>query len=107
MKTLEITWNKPMDMQCKFPCEGGMHLLVAGFASIGYLHGKVGLRELLFESDVSAVGSVKQNLSGKECEKALCALSCVCYHSLPLSLHAVGWSTVGDCGISWSHRLTF
>ena len=26
-----------------------MHLLIAGFASIGYLHGEVGLRELSFE----------------------------------------------------------
>ena len=102
MKALEITWAKPLDMQCKFPCEGGMHLLMAGFLSIEYLHGKVGLRELLFESDVSVVGSVKQNLSGKERD-----LSCVCYHSLPLSLHAVGWSAVGDCAISWSYKLTF
>ena len=100
MKALEITLTKPMDMQYKFPCEGGMHLLMAGFASIGYLHGKAGLRELLFESDVSAVGSVKQNLSGKECDKALRALPCVCYHSLPLPLHAVGWSAVCDGGIS-------
>ena len=28
-----------MYMQCIFPCEGGMHLLIAGFASIRYLHG--------------------------------------------------------------------
>ena len=52
-------------MQCIFPFEGGMHLLMAGFASIGHLRGEAGLGELLFESDVSAVGSVKQNLSGK------------------------------------------
>ena len=26
-----------------------MHLLIAGFASIGYLHGEAGLRELSFE----------------------------------------------------------
>ena len=69
-----------------------MHLLITGFASIGYLHGKAGLRELSFEFvcslqlwyfliiltyffDVSAVDSVKQKLSGKECNKALRALS--------------------------------
>ena len=96
-----------MDMQCKFPCEGGMHLLMAGFASIGYPYGKARLRELFFESDVSAVGSVKQSLSGLECNKSLRALSCVCYHSLPLLLHAVGWYAVCDCAISWSHNLTF
>ena len=43
------TWAKPMYMQCIFPCEGGMHLLIAGFASIGYLHGEARLRELSFE----------------------------------------------------------
>ena len=65
-----------------------MHLLIPGFASIRYLHGEAGLRELSFELefvcslwlwyfliklttfDVSAVGSVKQNLSRKECDKS-------------------------------------
>ena len=49
MNTLETTWAKPMYMQCIFPCEGGIQLLIAGFASIGYLHGEVGLRGLSFE----------------------------------------------------------
>ena len=49
MNALETTWAKPMYMQCIFPCEGGMHLLIAGFASIGYLHGEARLRELSFE----------------------------------------------------------
>ena len=43
--------------------------------------------------DVSAVDSVKQKLSGKECDKALRALSRGCYHALPLPHRAVG-----DCG---------
>ena len=47
MKVLEVTCAKPMYMQCIFP--GGMHLLIAGFASIGYHHGEAGLGELLFE----------------------------------------------------------
>ena len=38
-----------MCMKYIFLCEGGMHLLITGFASIGYLHGKASLRELLFE----------------------------------------------------------
>ena len=68
-----------MYMQYIFPCGGGMHLLIAGFASIRYLHGEAGLKELTFEFDfvcslwlwyfliiltifdVSAVDSVKQN----------------------------------------------
>ena len=122
MKALEITWSKPMYMQYIFQCEGGMHLLIAGFASIGYLHGEAGLRELSFEFefvcslwlwyfliiltifDVSAVGSVKQNLSRKECDKAL---SRGCYHALPLPHRAVGWSAMCDCGSSWSYALTF
>ena len=49
MNALETTWAKPMYMQCIFSSEGGMHLLIAGFASIGYLHGEAGLRELSFE----------------------------------------------------------
>ena len=36
-KALEITWAKPMYMKHIFLCEGGMHLLITGFASIGYL----------------------------------------------------------------------
>ena len=45
-KALEITWAKPMYMQYIFPFGGGVHLLTAGPASIGYLHGEAGLREL-------------------------------------------------------------
>ena len=36
-KALEITWAKPMYIKYIFLCEGGMHLLITGFASIGYL----------------------------------------------------------------------
>ena len=46
---LEITWAKPMYMKYIFLCEGGMHLLITGFANIGYLHGKAKLEELSFE----------------------------------------------------------
>ena len=49
MNALETTWAKPMYMQCIFQCEGGMHLLIAGFASSGYLHGEAGISELSFE----------------------------------------------------------
>ena len=100
-----------------------MHLLIPGFASIGYLHGEAGLRKLSFEFvcslwlwyflikltifDVSAVGSVKQNLSRKECDKALRALSRGCYHALPLPHRDVGWSAMCDRGSSWSYVLTF
>ena len=49
MKDLEITWAKPMYMKYIFLCEGGMHLLITGFASNGYLNGKARLRELSFE----------------------------------------------------------
>ena len=48
-KALEITWAKPMYMKYIFLCKGGMHLLITGFASIGYLHGKARLGELSFE----------------------------------------------------------
>ena len=39
-KALEITWAKPMYMKYIFLCEGGMHLLITGFARIGYFRGK-------------------------------------------------------------------
>ena len=45
---IEITSAKPMYMKYIFLCEGGMHLLITGFASIGYLHGKARLGELSF-----------------------------------------------------------
>ena len=48
MKALEINWAKPMYMKYIFLCEGGMHLLITGFASIGYYHGKARLGELSF-----------------------------------------------------------
>ena len=48
-KALEITWAKPMYLKYIFLCEGGMRLLITGFASIGYLHGKARLGELSFE----------------------------------------------------------
>ena len=85
-----------MYMKYIFLCEGGMHLLITGFASIGYLHGTARLGELSFEFefvcslcflyflvilahffDVSAVDSVKLKLSGKECDKPLRALSVI------------------------------
>ena len=70
-----------------------MHLLIAGFASIGYLHGEAGPRDchlslsavcdcwwyfliILTIFDVSAVGSVKQNLSRKSVTKLKRLLSC-------------------------------
>ena len=56
MNALETTWAKPMYMQCIFPCEDEIHLLIAGFASIGYLQGEAGLRELSFEYEF--VGSL-------------------------------------------------
>ena len=54
MKALEITWAKPMCKLYIFLCGGGMHLLIAGFASSGYLHGEAGLRELSFEFEFAA-----------------------------------------------------
>ena len=53
---------------------------------------------------VSAVDSVKQKLSGKECDKLyeLCKESVI----MPCLFLTVllGW---GDCGSSWSYSLTF
>ena len=76
-KALEITWAKPVDLQGVISCEGGMHFLMAVFAGTGYLYGDAGLRELLFESDVFAVGSVQQILSGKDFDKAMRAFKLI------------------------------
>ena len=48
-KALEITWAKHMNMKYIFICEGEMHNLITGFASIGYLHGKARLGARSFE----------------------------------------------------------
>ena len=55
MKALEITWAKPMNMKYIFLCEGGMHLLITCFASIGYLHGKQDSENCHLNLSLSAV----------------------------------------------------
>ena len=81
---LEITWPKPMYMKYIFLCEGGMHLLMTGFASIGYLIVRRDSENCLLNLslsavcdcgiswsyslicfDISAVDSVKRKLSRK------------------------------------------
>ena len=51
-KALEITLGKPTYIKYIFLFEGGMHLFITGFASIGYLHGKARLGELSFEFEL-------------------------------------------------------
>ena len=46
-----------------------MHLLMCVFTVIGFLYGDAGLRELLFESDVFALGSTQQFLTGKDFDR--------------------------------------
>ena len=123
---LYITWAKHMYMKYIFSCEGGMHLLIIGLTSIGYLHGKARLGEQSFEFqfvcslwlwyflvilaylfDVSTVDNVKQNLSGKECDKTLRALSWVSYHALPLPHCAVGVTVAVPGRTHLLFKLTF
>ena len=47
-----------------------MHLLMCVFTAIGFLYGDAGLRELLFESDVFALGSTQQILTEKDFNRA-------------------------------------
>ena len=96
-----------MDKQCICPCEHVMHLIMAGFASIGYIRGKAELRELSFESNVSAVGCVKQNLSGKEYELCHVPVIILC---LFLAVLCVGLQCVIGAFPGHSHllfKLTF
>ena len=65
-KALEMTWAKPEELNCIIPCERGMHILMCVFTSIGFLYGDAGLREVLYESDVFALGSSQQTLVGKD-----------------------------------------
>ena len=59
-KALGTTLAQQEELQGVIPCERGMHLLMCVFAVIGHLYGDAGLRELMFDSDVFALGSVQQ-----------------------------------------------
>ena len=51
-----------------------MHLPMCVFAAIGFLYSDAGLRELLFDSDVSdvfALGKAQQILAGKDFDRTL------------------------------------
>ena len=54
-EALEITWAKHMYMKYIFLCEGGMYLLITGFASIGYLHGMQDSENCHLKLSLSAV----------------------------------------------------
>ena len=76
-KALEVTWSCPDELQGVIPCEGGMHLLMSVFAGIGCIYGDAGLRQLLHESGVFAMGTVQQMLTGKDFDRALRGLRLV------------------------------
>jgi len=46
-KALEVVWAYPVEFEGVYPLEGGMHLLMAVFASVGNLYGTAGLADLL------------------------------------------------------------
>ena len=89
MKALEITWAKPMYIKYIFLCEGRMHLLITGLLSMDTFivtldlencHLNLSLSAVCdcgiswsysLTSDVSAVDSVKQKLSGKLCHESV------------------------------------
>ena len=107
-----------MYMKYIFLCEGGMHFLITGFASSGYLHGKARLGELSFELSLSAVCDCGMSWSysltflmsllltvlNKSClEKSVTKLVMSQFSCLASSSPCC-W---GDCGSSWSYSLTF
>ena len=73
-KALEVVWARKQELDGVFPVEGGMHFLMSLFAGIGYLYGDMGLKNLLFESDVFAKGTAEHILSGKDFDRALRAM---------------------------------
>ena len=76
-KALEITWAQPEVLQGIYPCEGGMHLLMAVMAAIGHLYGSAGIHQLLHDSGVFAAGTAHQILAGKDFDRGLYALKLV------------------------------
>ena len=76
MKALEIIWSQE-DLSSIIPCEGGMHLLMSVISGIGYLYGDAGLKQLLYESDVYAAGTVDRMMSGKDFDRGLRGLKLV------------------------------
>ena len=73
-KALEIVWANKSELDGVVPLEGGMHFLMACFSGIGFLYGEIGLKELLYESDVFAKGTADHILSGKDFDRALRAI---------------------------------
>ena len=76
-KALEITWAQPEVLQGIYPCEGGMHLLMAVMAAIGHLYGSAGIHQLLHDSGVFAAGTAHQILAGKDFDRGLYAIKLV------------------------------
>ena len=73
-KALEIAWASPEDLAGVFPCEGGMHLMIAVMAGVGKLYGNAGLEQLLQDSGVFAAGTVQQILNGRDFDRGLYAM---------------------------------
>ena len=73
-KALEVVWAKPKEFEGVVPLEGGMHFLMSCFAGIGFVYGELGLKELLYESDVFAKNTAEHILSGKDFDRALRAV---------------------------------
>ena len=73
-KALEVVWAKPKEFEGVIPLEGGMHFLMSCFAGIGFVYGELGLKELLYESDVFAKNTAEHILSGKDFDRALRAV---------------------------------
>ena len=69
-KALEIVWANKSELDGVVSLEGGMHFLMACFSGIGFLYGEIGLKELLYESDVFAKGTADHILSGKDFDRA-------------------------------------
>ena len=83
-RALEIVWARPDELKGVIPLAGGMHLLMSYIASIGYLFGDAGLKQLLHESDVFAAGTVNNMLSGKDFDRAIYGLHLIdeAFHGL-------------------------
>ena len=73
-KALEIVWSHQNELSGVIPIEGGMHFLMSVFSGIGFLYGDAGLRQLLQDSGVFAVGTTQQILAGRDFDRAVYSL---------------------------------
>jgi hypothetical protein len=71
----QVKWSNTEEIKYQILCLGGFHMLSCFIACIGKLWSDGGLSDLLVESGIYASCTVEQMLSGKQFNRAVCALT--------------------------------